>query len=228
MMRILTVKNTDELSSQTEGLFRELLQAKGRPLRGFLPAGKSAEGFYQCLVADKARWQGQVQFLQIDEFKSDKSKNDGEFFLKTLKQQILNPLSLMSMAEVIDSQWTEGQFQKHIQTVLRRPIDFALLGLGPNGHIGFHEPGVHGSEYLGGLVELSEESYRRVKGAPSRLALTFGAGSFLKAEHLILLVTGDGKKEIFQKFLASEPTSQLPASLLKAHPHFTVISSISV
>ncbi len=116
-----------------------------------------------------------------------------------------------------------------------------MLGLGPNGHIGFHEPcneiknfdkkidpfvQSSGTSYLGGLTTLREESFQRVKNAPSKMAFTFGAGSFLKAEEIILLVTGEGKKEIYQKFLAAEPTSTLPATLLKNHPNFTVISSI--
>ena len=236
LMRIINVNSATELSSQTEALFHSLLQKKQSAIRGFLPAGKSAEGFYQALITDQKRWTQQIQFLQIDEF-----QGVDNFFLKTLQSQILEPLELLPQAEIIQASWTENEFQAHIKKVLLHSIDFALLGLGPNGHIGFHEPSSEnksfdqktdpfaqssGADYLGGLTMLTEESFRRVKKAPSKMAFTFGAGSFLKAKEIILLVTGEGKNEIYQKFLATEPTGTLPATLLKSHPNFTVISSI--
>jgi glucosamine-6-phosphate deaminase len=109
--------------------------------------------------------------------------------------------------------------------VLSQPVDFALLGLGPNGHIGFHEPSDE-QHFLGGRIELSEQSFQRVKEAPGRTALTFGADSFLRAKRIILLVTGEEKRDIYKKFLHSPGEPRLPASLLKAHSDLTVISTL--
>lgn len=198
-----------------------MLQQKKHPLRGFFPTGKSAEPFYQTLIQKTDFWKNQFQVLQIDEF-----IGGDRFFYRALQKSILEPLQLTEHAETIRSDWTEAEFQQHLTKVISSPIDFALLGLGPNGHIGFHEPSLNQTNFLGGKVNLSDESFRRVSGAPSRSAYTFGASSFLMAERIILIASGAQKKAIFEQFLANPESASLPASLLKKHPNFTVLSTI--
>jgi 6-phosphogluconolactonase/glucosamine-6-phosphate isomerase/deaminase len=63
--------------------------------------------------------------------------------------------------------------KEHIQIVEKEGIDVALLGLGPNGHVGFHEPGLK-ANFEGGRVMIKEETKKRVPGATTNEALTFG------------------------------------------------------
>jgi len=218
-MKILSFNNAEDLANQTEVLFRQLYDLKQRALRGFLPTGRSAEGFYRLLRATSF-WKMKFQILQIDEFtQSDR------LFYTSLKTQVIDPLGLENHFEAIEPSWSDEQMQTHIKQVLSLPIDFALLGLGPNGHIGFHEPGCGDQNFLGGRVRLSPQSFKRVAGASAPWALTFGAGSFLKAEKILMIVTGEEKAQIYQKFLETELTGDLPASLLKQHPDFTVLTT---
>jgi 6-phosphogluconolactonase/glucosamine-6-phosphate isomerase/deaminase len=218
-MRILPAKNDDDLSSQTEVLFRQMINNDQRILRGFFPTGRSAEGFYRRLRSQASFWSGRFDVLQIDEFCGQEN-----FFLRALRTSVIDPLHLSVAA--IQPFWSDEEMKNHVQKVLSRPIDFALLGLGPNGHVGFHEPGTNRGEFFGGKVELTEESFQRVSAAPGRWALTFGADSFLRAEKIILLITGDEKSEIYKRFLNEEPDPRLPASLLKNHTDLTVISTL--
>ncbi len=220
-MIINKFKNQGELSVYLEEIFTGLQSLFQRPLRGFLPTGSSAEAVYALLRASPNKWKKQIQYIQIDEFQSPQ-----RFFLKQIEESLLNPLDLRSQAEVIDPNWTPDEFQNHIQAVLNRRIDFALLGLGPNGHIGFHEPGPHGADFLGGLIKLTEESESRVKGAPGSWALTFGAGAFLRAREVILLACGAHKDAVYQQLLSSPPTADIPATLLKNHPNFRILTTL--
>ncbi len=221
-MRILSFNNAQELANQTEVLMREFCVAKQEVLRGFFPTGKSAETFYANLRKDSF-WKHRFQGLQIDEF-----AQPDHLFLSTLQNQVIIPLSLEDQFETIDPEWTPQQMDSHIRNVVSHKIDFAILGLGPNGHIGFHEPNQGDQNFLGGTVTLTEQSFKRVKGATSRTAMTFGAGSFLKAEKIFLLATGEEKESIFKKFLESPPTSAIPATLLKDHKDFTVLTTFKV
>lgn len=221
VMNIYHFNSIDDLSLRLSKIFETILENKKQPIRGFLPTGSSAMNFYSLLRKSPEIWKQQIQYIQIDEF-----QNPQRFFFHQIDDALLNPLEFHNQAEAINPNWSAPEFQSHIKSVLSRPIDFALLGLGPNGHVGFHEPGNKNENFLGGIIELTNESYERVKDAPSRNALTFGAGAFLKADHIILVVTGDGKKEIFKKFLSCEPTSLIPATLLKNHPNFTVLTTI--
>jgi 6-phosphogluconolactonase/glucosamine-6-phosphate isomerase/deaminase len=217
-MRILSFKNVDALATQTEVLFREMFEQTHQPcLRGFFPTGKSAEKLYERFRANSF-WKKKFQLLQIDEFAQPEP-----IFFQTLLKQIIEPLELNF--EAIQPLWSDDEMAQHIERVITRRIDFCLLGLGPNGHIGFHEPDCGDEDFLGGRVHLSEQSFQRVQAATSPWALTFGAGSFLKAQKIIMIATGAEKELIFKKFTESPATADIPATLLKAHPDFTVLTT---
>ncbi len=216
-MRILTLNNIEEVASQTEVLMRELFNKKKEVIRGFFPTGKSADSFYSRLRSDQF-WRRKFLGLQIDEF-----AQNGNLFLSQLQKQLIWPLQLEEQFETIDPSWSDSEMQKHIERVTSLPIDFALLGLGPNGHIGFHEPDIGDESFAGGRVRLTELSMKRVTGAATDSALTFGAGSFLKARRIIMLVVGAEKEPVYREFLESEPSSRIPATLLKGHGDFTVL-----
>jgi len=220
-MIIQNLNSEEEVANQTEVIFKKLYQEKKRILRGFFPTGRSAEGFYQKLRNDLPFWQKKFQVIQIDEFIGSE-----RLFYSSLRHLVLEPLSLLSQVEAIDPLWNDAQIKTHIQKTLSEPIDFALLGLGPNGHVGFHEPHITDSPFYGGRVLLSDESFKRVANAPSQTALTFGAASFLKAEKIILIATGKGKEDIYSQFLSSAPTPEIPATLLKTHPDLTVLTTL--
>ena len=150
-MRILSFNNAQDLANQTEVLMRELAQSKQHLIRGFLPTGRSAEGFYAKLREDKY-WHAKFMGLQIDEF-----AQPGHLFLTQLQKQIILPLGLEDQFETIDPTWNELEMKEHVRSVTSHKIDFALLGLGPNGHIGFHEPGVGDEKFMGGQVTLTEK-----------------------------------------------------------------------
>lgn len=44
----------------------------------------------------------------------------------------------------------------------------------------------------------------------------------MKVEHLVLIVNGKHKAEIFKKFLKEPISEELPAMILHLHPNFTV------
>lgn len=117
-------------------------------------------------------------------------------------------------------------------------IDLAVLGVGVNGHLGFNEPGVE----LSGpahVATLAQETWRRnfpnlaaaaarmgdtdLAARPHRRAYTMGIGTILQARRIILLATGDAKREIVRRALHGPVTTQNPASLLQLHTQVIVV-----
>jgi 6-phosphogluconolactonase/Glucosamine-6-phosphate isomerase/deaminase len=107
--------------------------------------------------------------------------------------------------------------------------DLQLLGVGPNGHIGFNEPGDH---LISGvhIETLSERTravnarfFKRSEDVPKR-AITMGVGDILHARRILLLITGKNKLEATRMLLCNEEiTTHCPVTLLKLHPAVTVI-----
>ena len=106
-------------------------------------------------------------------------------------------------------------------------LDLAVLGLGPNGHLGFNEPPSDPSSRTR-EVPLSEASLTSnaayAPGLPvPRTALTAGLDVLLAARRVVLLVSGSGKGEIVHRALEGPVTPEVPASFLQQHPELMIV-----
>lgn len=102
-------------------------------------------------------------------------------------------------------------------------IDYVLLGIGMNGHIGLNEPGTDLVD--GGVVtQLSETTIQVSKkyfDATIAISqgLTLGIGELKKAKTLCLMATSARKSKIVHSVLCGDQKRAVPASLLTDHPN---------
>ena len=103
-------------------------------------------------------------------------------------------------------------------------IDFQLLGIGRNGHIGFNEPGSHISAATR-LITLDHLTrfdaayeFGSLANVP-RKAITMGVGTILKAKRIVLLAWGERKAAIIKQSVEGPVTEFVPASYLQGHPN---------
>ena len=106
-------------------------------------------------------------------------------------------------------------------------IDLAVLGLGPNGHLGFNEP-PSPADAPTRVVELTPASLESNAGywgglPVPRRAVTAGMDVILASKRVLLLVSGARKHQILRRTLEALVTPDLPASLLRGAP-LTVIA----
>lgn len=100
------------------------------------------------------------------------------------------------------------------------PIDWCLLGLGINGHVGFNEP-ADALQPHAHVAELSDASLShamvRSGGARPSYGITLGMGDLLQSRQILILVTGATKREPLARLREGRISTQLPASLLHVH-----------
>jgi glucosamine-6-phosphate deaminase len=83
-------------------------------------------------------------------------------------------------------------------------LDLAILGLGPNGHIAYNEPGSPADSRTR-VVALTPESiaqaadYWQGEVSIPATAVTIGVGTLLEAKRLVLLVSGAAKADILRR-----------------------------
>lgn len=151
------------------------------------------------------------------------------------KPSYLKGLKLLQIDEVITGT-QKGMFRKFLEehlpsyieqvewiTETPQQADLSLLGLGLNGHVAFHEPSVS-ADFAHGEVVLEESTKTRLEMNGEQKGLTYGLGHFLKSKAILMMVSGNGKKEIFEKFMTE--TKTFPATWLKEHPKLDVLCSI--
>ena len=109
-------------------------------------------------------------------------------------------------------------------------IDLQLLGLGPNGHIGFNEPGeafeleTHCVDLTPATIEANKRFFDGNEDLVPKQAYTMGIRTIMQARKVLMVVNGAGKAEIVKKAFFGPVTPEVPASILQLHPDFILVA----
>ena len=107
-------------------------------------------------------------------------------------------------------------------------IDVQLLGIGSDGHLAFNEPGssLASRTRIKTLTAQTRKDNARFFGSAEEVpthVLTQGLGTILRARHLLLIATGDGKADAVAAAVEGPVSASCPGSVLQLHPHVTVL-----
>lgn len=107
-------------------------------------------------------------------------------------------------------------------------IDVMVIGLGWDGHFCSNMPyctPLDSYSYKMDRQKLAEANpnYTKVReGYP--YYYTMGPRSLMRVRHLVMIVNGKEKAEILKKVLDSPISEEVPSTVLKLHPNFTIIA----
>ncbi len=106
------------------------------------------------------------------------------------------------------------------------PIDLCILGVGRNGHLGLNEPGVK-KETTVHVATLQKSSQQHGMLTASNITvtqgMTLGIKEILQSEKILLLITGNHKKEAFKAFQTKADPIQWSVNYLWDHKNVTCI-----
>ena len=112
--------------------------------------------------------------------------------------------------------------------IAEHPIDFQILGIGHNGHIGFNEPGTS-FDVTTHVVNLAEDTIKAnsrffdsIDDVPKQ-AISMGIQSIMQSKMIVLMAYGQGKADAIKQMIEGPVTEDLPASVLQKHPNVVVI-----
>ena len=190
-----------------------------------VPTGTTPEGMYAELVR-RIRG-GEVDFSNVTIFCLDdylgRTPSDDASLTKLLKEGFLDPAGIPdenvhympTMADDPDA--AAEAYEQAIRDA--GGLELAVVGLGPNGHVAFNEPG-SGPETRTRVINLTQESrdqnaaYYDGAAIPDK-AITMGLGTVLGARRIVMIVSGASKAEIAHEALHGEMTSDVPGSWLR-------------
>ena len=198
--RVIQCQSLAEFTDQAHVVIQEKIQAHRAKLV-FLPSGGTPISIYKKWETEKPPFLQGLEFTQLDEILEGPLQGSFEAFFK---------------------RHLPTYFEKFtpLKQQTRNP-DVAVLGLGPNGHVAFHEPGVALNFYKG-VVELTEDTCRRIQQPTGLRALTYGVSCFLQAKSIVMLIQGKDKERVTKEFIEN-PVAHFPAAALRTHPDLTTI-----
>jgi glucosamine-6-phosphate deaminase len=107
-------------------------------------------------------------------------------------------------------------------------LGVTFLGLGSNGHIAFNEPGTPFDSRTR-VVTLSDSTRAAnaalFEGSVPTQAITMGIATILESKSIVLLASGDKKRQAIERLRSGEITEEFPASALWKHPDVTVLTA---
>ena len=222
-MNIQYFKDEEQLALNAADLIVAEIKRKPNLLLG-VATGNTPTATYRKMVENlKNEETTQLRILKLDEW-GGVSMSNQETCEQYLQKQILKPLQISKERYFGFNSNPKNPIQEteRIQEILKRekPIDFCVLGLGLNGHIAFNEPANKLIPHCH-VAHLSENSMQhsmaiQMKEKPT-YGLTLGMVDILQSKTILILITGNHKKEITKTFLSKEITTQIPASFLWLH-----------
>jgi len=229
---LIVEKNRSEMSKRAVQIVLQLLQQK--PDASFaLPTGATPKGMYALLV--QAYKKGKVsfskaRFFAIDEYIGLKQSDKSSFsyflkknFLSKVNARRKNIFLLNGSAKNL-----RAMAARHEAAIKRHGIDLCILGIAPNGHVGFNEPGscpydITRAVVLRPATRKKNAKYFSGRDVPKK-AVTIGLRTMREnSRQIMLLASGKKKARAIRASLRSKDFMRWPAVALKPHHNFLFV-----
>jgi glucosamine-6-phosphate deaminase len=232
-MKILVVKNYDEMSKVAAKELSEVISKKPEATLG-LATGGTPVGMYKELI--DMHKNGELDFskvttVNLDEYVGLSGEHD-QSYRYFMDSNLFNHVNIRKEYTYVPNGLAEDMHQECVNYDKRIEelggIDVQVLGIGSNGHIGFNEPsdtlslGTHVTDLAESTIEANSRYFESKEEVPTK-ALTMGLGAIMKAKKILLMVSGESKEEIMDKVVNGKITTQVPASFLQMHKDVVLI-----
>jgi glucosamine-6-phosphate deaminase len=222
-LRTVVVGNADELSQAAADVVCDVIEEN--PEASVVAAtGRTPMGLYAELAArrEKGLHTAGITAFQLDEYLGLRPTDRRSLF-RWMRQSFLLPLGIREERAVRlptegDVERSCGEFDAAIEA--RGGLDLAILGLGPNGHLGFNEPPSCPDDptrvvtLSPATVEANARYWGDVADVPTE-AVTIGLRQLLAVRAIVLIASGRGKREIVHAALEGPVDPEVPASFLQ-------------
>lgn len=233
-MKLIVEKDYEAMSKKAADIMIEEIQANPHITLG-LATGSTPKGMYKIII-DRHK-KGEVDFSNVKSFNLDEyvgldgsNPSSYKYFMNEYLFDHINidkKNTYIPDGKAKDLKAYTKEYDKLIEEM--GGIDIQVLGIGTNGHIAFNEPA--DQLYIGtSIANLTENTIKdnsrffdNLDEVP-KTAITMGIGSILKARKIILLASGENKRQTIKDLLENETLNpRIPASFLALHPDVTII-----
>ncbi|MBR6349033.1 MAG: glucosamine-6-phosphate deaminase [Lachnospiraceae bacterium] len=230
-MRVLVVKDAAEAAKVSADIIEKIVREEPECTLG-LATGSSPVGMYQELArrcADEGLDFSKIHSVNLDEYVGLEPTHD-QSYRYFMNDNLFDHINI-DKANTYVAKGT-GDIEENLKefnAVLdKTDIRIQVLGVGPDGHLGFNEPGafMHDGAHMEILDESTIEANKRFfaskEDVPTK-AVTMGMGNIMRAQAL-LMVIGGHKPEAASRLLMEDKIDPMcPATFMRMHRDATVV-----
>lgn len=228
-MEIRICKDRYELGKSAAKLTAQLLNdaiAEKGEARLCLSTGASQFDTLAALIQEKVDW-SKVEMFHLDEY-VDLPETHPASFRKYLKEKFTTKVNLKA-AHFVEG--TEENIKTLSAEILKSPIDVGLIGIGENAHIAFNDPPANfdvEDPYI--IVALNDTCKKQQVGEGwfatvddvPKYAVSMSVKQIMKCKNIVTCVPYAVKAPAIAATLKNTLTNEVPATMLKQHPAFTL------
>ena len=224
-MKVIRVNNQVEGGKKAFELLKAEMENGIKTLG--LATGSTPLSFYNELANSDLDF-SEMTSINLDEYVGLAAENDQSyhyFMQENLFQYKPFKESFLPNGLATDLQ---AEAKHYDQTIAEHPIDFQILGIGRNGHIGFNEPGTpfdmttHIVDLTQDTIEANSRFFDSMEEVPKQ-AISMGIHSIMQSKMVVLMAYGKDKADAINQMINGPIGEDLPASVLQNHPNVVVI-----
>ena len=230
-MNVISCKDYQAVSEAGADIIEKIVREKPECTLG-LATGSSPVGMYQVL-ARRCREEkldfSRVHSVNLDEYVGLAPDHD-QSYRYFMDDNLFNHINIDKANTYVakgigDVEENLAEFNAILD---RTDIDVQVLGVGPDGHLGFNEPG--DTLYDGAHKEVLDEStidanarFFASRDDVPRYAVTMGMGNIMRAKKLLMIVSGKKHDAMRALLLTDKLDPHCPCTFMRMHRDATVI-----
>ncbi|HFI0578340.1 TPA: glucosamine-6-phosphate deaminase [Streptococcus suis] len=224
-MKVHIVKNQVEGAAIAFDILKQKL-ADGAQVLG-LATGSSPIEFYRQIRESDLDF-SEVTSVNLDEYVGLGEDSD-QSYVYFMKEHLFNtkPFKENHLPNGLAADLA-AELVRYNAILEDHPVDFQILGIGRNGHIGFNEPGASfdGVARVVDLAPSTIEANARFFADPEEVpkqAISMGIANIMAAKTIVLMAYGPEKADAIKATVEGPVTEEVPASVLQNHDDVVLI-----
>lgn len=229
-MKVIVVKDYEEGARIAADVIENVVRTKPDCTLG-LATGSSPVGMYKELAArcSKGLDFSKVHSVNLDEYVGLAPTHD-QSYRYFMDDNLFNHINIDKKNTYVAKGLgdVDANLREFNAILDKTDIDIQVLGIGPDGHLGFNEPGAvmydgaHKEVLKDSTIDANTRFFANRDEVP-RYAVTMGMGNIMRAKKLLMIINGNKAEAATKLLMEDKIDPQCPATFMRMHRDATVI-----
>ena len=230
-MKVIIAKNYEDGARKAADIIEKIVRENPTCTLG-LATGSSPVGMYREL-ARRCREENldfsKIHSVNLDEYVGLEGTHD-QSYRYFMNDNLFNHINIDKNNTYVAKGTGDvaANLAEFNEVLSRTDIAIQVLGVGPDGHLGFNEPGdtlydgAHEETLDDSTIEANKRFFASKEEVPTH-AVTMGMGNIMRAARLLLIISGNKQEAATTLLIEDKIDPRCPCTFMRMHRDATVI-----